>query len=393
VTAIGHGVTLAELDVDPYPAYARLRDTEPVTWLPEARQWLVTRWDDVHAVLSDPVRFTTDQPRSPMIGLCGGTPLLLREGAGHRDVREAFQHDHDPHRVCDYVDTIARPAAGAAAADLVAAGRADLAADYFEPISVGAEATLLGLGAGGAATLRRWGNALAAVANNFGRDPGVEPAAAGVLAEDAAVTSVVDRLRERPDGSVLSQLLHAHRAPGDTRPDADVLPVVKHVAMSMIEPGWLAGWTLLALWAHPDQFAEVRADRRLLGAAVYEALRWASPVGALGRRTTCAVSLGGRDIPADSAIAPVIASANRDESVFVEPDRFDVRRDVRTHLGFGIGPHTCPAHPLVAAVARTALDVLLDRMPDVRPAPGWRAAPHGWKLRLPGPIDAVWGAR
>jgi cytochrome P450 len=192
---------------------------------------------------------------------------------------------------------------------------------------------------------------------------------------------------------VLSGLLHNHRPRGDPRPDADVVPVLKHLALSVIEPGWLAGWTLAALWSEPAQLAEVRADRALLGAAVSEALRWSGPVGVLNRRTTRATTLGGHEIPADSMIAAAIASANRDEAVFTEPDRFDLRRDVRTHLGFGTGPHHCSAHLLVPALARTALEVLFERMPGVRPAPGRRVAPHGWKLRLPGPLEAVWDAR
>jgi cytochrome P450 len=251
--------------------------------------------------------------------------------------------------------------------------------------------TLLGLDPGvGADTLRRAGNVLTKVANDFGRDPGLAAAAAEVMADDQAMTSVVRRLREKPDGSVISHLLHANRPRGEPRPNADVVPVLKHLALSVIEPGWLAGWTLMALWSAPDQLAAVRSDRALLGAAVYEALRWSGPVGVLGRRTTRAVTLGGRDLPADSMIAAAIASANRDETVFTEPDRFDLHRDVRTHLGFGTGPHHCPAHPLVTATARTALDVLFERIPSARPAPEWRAAPHGWKLRLPGPLTAVW---
>jgi cytochrome P450 len=386
-------LTISELETDPYPAYARLRGKEPVTWVSEARQWLVTRWADVHTVLTDVARFTTDQPGSPMLDLCGGTPLLMREGVSHQDVREAFQHDFDPHRVNDFVDTIARPVACRVADEVAPSGRADLAAAYFEPVVAAAVTTLLGLDAGvGADALRRWGNLLTKVANNFGRDPSLDEAAAAAIADDAALTAVVHRLRAEPDGSVTSHLLHANR-PREARPDADVLPVLKHLALSVIEPGWLAGWTLVALWSAPDQLAAVCANRGLLGAAVYEALRWSGPVGVLGRRTTRAVTLGGREIPADSMIAAAIASANRDETVFVEPDKFDVHRDVRTHLGFGTGPHQCPAHPLVTAVARTALDVLLERMPGVRPAPGWQAAPHGWKLRLPGPLDAVWDAR
>lgn len=384
-------VTIAELETDPYPAYTRLRKEEPVTWVPEARQWLVTCWHDVHTVLTDAERFTTDQPGSPMIALCGGTPLLMREGEPHEDVREAFRHDFDPHRVTDFVDTIARPIACRIADEVFPSGRADLAADYFEPVAATAVTTLLGLHRG-TDTLRRWGTVLTKVANDFGRDPGLDKAAAAVLAEDAAVTEVVHQLREQPDRSVTSHLLHHNRPPGRARPDADVVPVLKHLGLSVIEPGWLAGWTLAALWSEPDQLTEVRADRALLGAAVYEALRWSGPVGVLGRRTTRPVTLGGRELPADSMIAVAIASANRDETVFTDPGRFDLHRDVRTHLGFGTGPHHCPAHPLVTALARTALDVLIERMPDLRPAPDWQPAPHGWKLRLPGPLDAVWTA-
>ncbi|MCG8915992.1 cytochrome P450 [Actinokineospora sp. PR83] len=383
--------TLSELEADPHPVYARLRVDEPVTWVPEARQWLVTGWQDVHTVLTDVERFTTDQPGSPMIGVCGGTPLLMREGRSHREVRRALQPDFEPHRVAPFVDTIARPVAHRVADRIAPSAHTDLAAHYFEPVAAITVTTLLGLDPGaGADTVRHWGNLLTAVANNFGRDPELDGAVATEMAQDTAVVEVVERLRAEPDGSVIAHLLHANRPRGRPRPDPDVLPVLKHLALSAIEPGWLAGWTLAALWSAPGHLAEVRADRTLLGAAVHEALRWSGPVGVLGRRTTRALTLGGRELPADSVIAAAIASANRDETVFTEPDRFDPHRDLRTHLGFGTGPHRCPAPPVVTALAHTALDVLLDRMPDVRPAPGWQPAPHGWKLRLPGPLDAVW---
>lgn len=384
------GVTLADLDTDPYQVYALLRREEPVSWVPGLGQWLVTSWRDVSRALSDPELFTTDIPESPMIRLCGGTPMLLREGADHQDIREAFIHDYEPHRVNDYVDTIVRPTAERIADGLAAAGRAELAGEYFEPIAVQAGATLLGIGPAGAGTLRRWGNALARVANNFGRDPEIDAEAALVMADDAAVSPVIARLRAQPDESVISHLLYSHRPASDSRADDDVVPVLKHIAMSVIEPGWLAGWTLIALWAHPGQCDEVKGNRGLLGAAVYEALRWSAPVGALDRRTTQPVTVGGKDIPAGAMLAVSIASANRDEAAFPDAAVFDVHRDVRTHLGFGTGPHHCPAFSFVTAIARTALDVLFDRMPDARPAPGWRAEPHGWKLRLPGPLNVVW---
>jgi cytochrome P450 len=387
------GASLAELDVDPYPTYDRLRRTQPVCWLPELKQWLITRWADVDTVLNDPDTFSTDMPDSPMIHLCGGTPMLLREGADHQDIRQAFIHDYDPHRVNDYVDTIVRPHAERLADTVFPNGRAELLAEYFEPVAARSEATLLGLGPAGADTLRRWGNNLARAAVNFDHDPAIEAEAVAALADDESVRALIADRTGYPDKSVISHLIHANRADGDLRTDRDVLPVLKHIAMSVIEPGWLAGWTLLALLDHPDQLAEVRANRRLLGAAVYEGLRWSGPVGALTRRTTRPVTLAGQEIPADSLLAVSIAAANRDHAAFDDPDRFDVHRRVRHHLGLGIGPHHCPAFAFVPAIARTALDVLLDRVNDIQPEPGWRQAPHGWKLRLPGPLDLTWKER
>lgn len=353
--------TLAELDADPYPTYVRLREREPVSWVPEAGQWFVTGWHDVLAVLSDPTRFASE----------------------HDDIHDVFRAAYEPGLDAEEIETIARPVARKAADDVFTAGRADLTAEYFEPAATVAEATLLGIGVGGADTLRRWGNTLARVVNNAGRDPSVDNAAIAAMADDAEVSVVVDRLRNRPDGSVVARLVHA---------DTDVPALLKHVAVSVVEPGWLAAWTLAALWADPPQLFAVRRDRKLLGPAVYEALRWAGPVGAVSRRTTRPVSLGGKKIPGSARLAVLLASANRDPAMFPDPDRFDVHRRIRTHLGFGAATHHCPAHTLVTTVARTALDVLLDRMPDVRPAPGWQPAPHGWKLRLPGPLDAVWDA-
>jgi cytochrome P450 len=339
--------TLAELDADPHRAFARLRADEPVSRLPETGQWLVTRWQDVLRVLADPARF----------GGAGG--------------QELFRAAYEPGLAPDDVDTIARPIARKAADDVYAAGVADLTAEYFEPVAAITGATFLGLGVGCADTLQRWGNTLARDAN-----AGVETD----VAEDAAV--VVDRLRRRQRNNSFAARL--------VRADTDPVPLLRHLALSVLHPGWLAAWTLMALWDDRRQLAAVLANRQLLGAAVYEALRWGGPVGALTRHTTCAVTLGGKRIPAGSELALAVASANRDESVFAAPHRFEVHRRLRPHLGFGVGPHHCPAYPMAIALARTALDELFDRMPDLRPAAGWRPAPHGWRFRLPGPLDAVW---
>lgn len=335
--------TLAELDADPHPAYTRLRKQDPVHRLRESGQWLVTGWHEALTVLSDPARYAND----------------------HARVHEAFRHAYEPGLKPDDVDTIARPIARKAADDLLAAGGADLAAEYFEPVAAIAGATMLGVGYGCAETLLRWGNTLA-------RDRDADTS--------GEAEPIVASLRHRPPESLGARLVNA----------ADPVSVLKHLAVTVLHPGWLAAWTLLALWTEPAQLAAVRDNRNLLGAAVYEALRWGGPVGTLHRRTTRPAFLGGRAIPAGAEIVVAVASANRDETVFARAGHFDVSRKVRPHLGFGVGPHHCPAYSMVIALARTALDELFDRLPDLSPDPRWRPAPAGWRLRLSGPLDGTW---
>jgi cytochrome P450 len=393
MTSVGAGVSLADLDDDPYAVYRRLRADRPVCWLPELKQWLVTRWVDVATVLRDSESFTTDLPGSPLIQLCAGVPLGARVGEDHRQLREAVAPDYAPHRVDDFVATVVRPHAERLVADVFPAGHADLLGAYFEPVALASHADLLGIGGTAVARLRRWGTGMVAASTNFHGDPAIATEARAAMADlDSVLDPVVGRLRAEPDGSVISHLLHANRAVDDPREDADVFPVVKQFAQGQLQASWLGGWTLLALLAQPDQLAQVSADRRLVGAAVYEALRWSSPLGVVSRRTTRPVVLSGQELPAGAVLAMGVGSANRDETVFARPDEFDVHRTVRTQLGFGLGEHHCPAYAFVPAIARTALDVLLDRIPDLRPEPGRRPAPHGWKLRLPGPLAMTWAA-
>jgi cytochrome P450 len=355
VTVVNSVVTLADLEIDPYGTYARLRRDEPVSFIPGLGQWLVTSWAEVHRVLAEPDMFGAD--------------------AVPPDARAAIEHDYGPHRVTDFVDTIVRPYADLIAGRLLPAGRAELVGDYFEPVAMFAHAELAGLDPVDARRMRRWGLALV--------DGGTETELVAAMADlDEAVGPVVERLRARPDGSVIAHLVHA---------GADLFPVLRHFVQGQLEAGWLAGMTLLGLLGRPEQLAEVRADRWLLGAAVYEALRWGAPVGAVARRTARVVSLGGKELPRGARLAVSLASANRDEWVFPDAHVFDLHRTVRTHLGFGSGAHECPAHAFVPAIARTALDVLLTRMPGLRPEAGWRPAPHGWRLRRPGPVDVEWG--
>ncbi|MGV9374814.1 cytochrome P450 [Nonomuraea sp. NPDC003707] len=124
---------------------------------------------------------------------------------------------------------------------------------------------------------------------------------------------------------------------------------------------------LLTLLQHPAELARLRADPSLLGSAIEEMLRFWPPVMHFRRTATRDLTLGGRRIRAGDKVVVYHASANRDPSVFPDPDRFDIARTPNDHVSFGFGPHVCLGAHLARAQFRSVFTELL-REWDVEPA-------------------------
>jgi cytochrome P450 len=123
---------------------------------------------------------------------------------------------------------------------------------------------------------------------------------------------------------------------------------------------------LFALLTERDRWERVRGDRTLIPWAIEETLRWETPVLFVARQATRDTTVGGVPVAAGYAVSVVIASANRDESHFPDPDRFDLDRRADDHLSFGFGKHFCLGYHLAKLEARTLLTALLDRLPGLR---------------------------
>jgi cytochrome P450 len=149
------------------------------------------------------------------------------------------------------------------------------------------------------------------------------------------------------------------------------------------EPRDLIALAVLALGGHPDQLEEVRADRRLIKAAVEETLRWAGPVGTSTRQTTRATELGGVGLEEGALIGAVLSSANRDPRRYADADRFDIHRKEGAHLAFAVGNHFCLGAWFGRHLARVSLEILLDRLPNLRLEPERPATLSGWEFRAP----------
>ncbi len=371
------------MEEDPYPIYKELRDREPVAFVPALGLWLVTRWDDVVRIDRQPDLFSAGLEPSAINRTLGPT-MMHAEGADHRRVRPAIA---DPLRPSALRGEI-YPACVAIAEKLMdgmaAEETVDLVDRFAEPLSVRVVALTLGLPASDEKRLRRWFDDFAAGGANFTGDPAIQERADASSAEfDEVMAPFVDGDAHAPAGSVLEHVLGL-RSRGYKISREEILANLKlSVLGGMQEPRDLIGSALYALMTHPDQLEQARRDEKMLKRAIEESLRWQSPVGTITRRVTQPVELAGVPLEKGAHVAGVIASANRDERHWRDPDRFDIHRKEGGHLAFAVGSHTCIGAALARHVAQTAVSLLLQRRPDMSLDADQPTQIRGWEFRGP----------
>jgi cytochrome P450 len=145
------------------------------------------------------------------------------------------------------------------------------------------------------------------------------------------------------------------------------------------------------LLTHTDQLAAVVADRSLLPQAIEEGIRWETPLLNFMREATSDTELGGVQIPAGATMAVNLGSANHDETRWDDPERFDIFRERKPHIGFGHGAHVCIGMHLARLESTTIFNTLFDRLPGLHLDPD-APPPYvaGMYFRSPPRLDVVW---
>lgn len=384
---IGETITLDELERDPYPAYARLRDDEPVSFVPAVGLWLVTRHDDVKRVANEPDVFTAATDPSTL-NRTMGVNMLGMEGSEQRWIRAITEPPFRPRDVEERTQGMIPRLADELIDGFVDRGEVDLFRAYADPMSVRSLRFLLGLDDVAWEDLLRWNEGLMPGLANFEGDPAKQaPADEAAASLHGAIGRVLDRLEDVPDGSVLSWMLH-HEEDGRRMSRAQIVAnTTLMLSGGLQEPRDVIALALLALLSHPEQADAVRADRSLVKAAVEETLRWAGPVGTATRQVTREVAMDGTTLEPGALLGAVLSSANRDPRRWTEPDRFDVRRKEGAHLAFSAGTHFCLGAWFGRHLARVSLDHLLDRLPGLALDPERPPTVRGWEFRAP---DSLW---
>ena len=386
----GAEITVEQLEADPYPVYERLRAEAPVCHVESVGLWLVTRWDDVQYVDKSPALFTGETDPSTLERTFGKN-LLASEGAYHDRIRSIIYPWFRVGAIGDYPDGVIAPLANALVDGFEAAGSCDLVSEFAEPLSARVLKRALGLDFVEEETLRRWFAQLAEGAANFEGDPERQRVADAASAEvNDTVAPVIERLAREPDSTLLSSMVNTEVDGGRlTREE------IQSNLKVMIVGGLQATTDLIALsmWAilsHPEQLELVRADHTLIDPAIEEAARWHSPVGTSTRQTTAQTELAGVKLDEGALVAAVLASANRDERNWTNPERYDIRRKEGSHLAFATGPHLCLGARLARYETRTAWRVLLERLPSLRLDPAQPTEISGWEFRSPHHLRVQW---
>ena len=381
--AIGASISVQELERDPYPVYARLRDKEPVSWVEAVGLWLVTRWDDVMEVVKTPHLYTGETQPSTL-NRTFGRNLLGSEGPYHDRVKAIISPWFRMGAIRHFPSEVIAPIAAELIDAVSDRGEVELASEFAEPLSVRVLREATGLGEIDDDTLRRWFQNLAGGAANFEGDPAKQAVADAASAEvNATIAPILDRLAEAPDGTLLASMLH-ERVDGEGLTREEIQSNLKVMIVGGLQAvSDLISISMWALLGHPEQADEVRRDPELVAQTVEEAARWYSPVGTSTRQTTRETELGGVVLPAGALIAAVLSSANRDARHWDAPDEFDIRAHRRPHLAFAGGAHTCVGALLGRFEARTAMRLLLERLPNLRLDRDRPAEFEGWEFRSP----------
>ena len=389
-------LTVEQIEDDPYPLYARLREEAPVAYIPVLGLWFVTRWADAERVCTDPATFAASVKDSPLDRTFGGTNILTTDGEPHKQLRKMLLPSFRPPVVERDLIPIIEPLVEEQLEVLerkrAEGGRAELMEDYFEPISVRSLGAVLGLAEIEPDVLRRWFAQLAEGATNFENNPDKQAIADAAAAEiDEVLTPIFERMLRRDDGSVISAMLHAAEGSLAERTKL-VMPTLKVILLGgMQEPGHGGGGTVVGLLTHPGQWeALVEDPEGRVRAAVDEGLRWLAPIGAQERHAAAGATVAGYEIPPGANVAAIIASANRDRAVWGETaDEYDLFREQRRSAAFGFGKHFCVGHHFSKVQLWVALRRLAETFPRLRLDPERPPRITGWEFRAPRNLDVL----
>ncbi|PYN35028.1 MAG: cytochrome P450 [Candidatus Rokuibacteriota bacterium] len=361
-----------EFLADPYPTYHRLRAEDPVHHSPLGF-WVLTRYEDVSAVLRDPrfikepiaalvaARFGAEVPRGV------GLSMLDRDPPDHTRLRSLVSKAFTP-RVVEGLRPRIQQIVDGLIARAQTVGSMDLIEEFAYPIPVNVICEMMGVPVKDHERFKGWSLDIARGLDSIWLPPDSEVPRRSAAARHAIndyFRELIAQRRASPRGDLLSALIAAEEA-GDKLNEEELLATCILILIAGHETTVnLIGNGVLALLRHPDQLRHLRQAPALITSAVEELLRYDGPVQRTARVASDDATIGDRTIRKGDMVMPFIGAADRDPAQFPDPDRLDFSRGDNRHIAFGWGIHFCLGAPLARVEGRIAIDTLVRRLPGL----------------------------
>lgn len=373
-------VTDAAFKANPFPFYARLRAEAPVqpVMLSNAlakrqRAWLITRYDDVLAVLKDE-RFAKDRRNAMSPEQLRKTPwvppmfraldhnMLDLDSPDHTRLRALVHKAFTPRLIEQMRDQI-QALANELLNKVEPGGSMDLIADFALPLPLTVIARILGVPVEDNDKFHRWSKTIVSA----GSSKNVFAVIPSVMSFMRYMKKLIKERRTAPKDDLISALIQA-RDGSEQLSEDEMLGMIFLLLVAGHETTVnLIGSGTLALLEHPDQLAKLRREPELIKSAIEELVRYVCPLEmATERYAREDITVAGTTIPRGELVMAVLGSANRDSNYFDDPDTLDITRKNNKHLSFGQGPHFCLGASLARLEGQIAISTLLQRMPNLR---------------------------
>lgn len=384
--------TVIDVDValDPLPGRALhdlLREARQSPGLTEVKMmggpaYLVSRFSELRAFFLDDQHFPGAPAYQETIMVQVGDTFISMENPSHDAYRQLATPAFRSRAVSRFVDESLTPLVHEVVDRFAARGQADLVAELARVLPFWAISRKLGLPPGDQERMRQLALAM------FGETFSDLDSASAVREITATIQAVLDERRRSPGEDVLSRLIDAERD-GQRLTDGEIINHVRLLfAVGATTTSDSLASLLWALLAQPSVNEAARLHPELRPNIVHEVLRCEPAVPLLPRRAPYGGILAGTELPEGAFLLAAIAAANRDPERYPDPDRFDPYREPSEILTFGFGMKYCPGNHLARQQLAVVLDVLLERLPNLRLVEA--SEPQGAILRSAPSVTAAW---
>ncbi|ADO69432.1 cytochrome P450 [Stigmatella aurantiaca] len=353
-----------EFRADPHSGYAQLRRDTPVVQVEPAGFWAISRYDDVAFVIKNPQLFSSEGFKAAwQPAWVGYNPLansmIATDGAGHARMRTLVSRAFNASAI-QRLEARIRKLAHRLADELAQKGEADFVSQFAMPLPTFVIGELLGLDISLHHRFKGWSDDIASVTPEPLSPEYAQRTLTAISDATRYITEVIEARRHSPAEDLVSDLVRAE-VDGQSLTTREIVDFLILLLIAGLETTvHLLANSLLFLAERPEESERLRADPTLIPRFIEEMLRYDSPVQSLVRIVTSDVTVAGVTIPKGEVVLAIIASANRDERQYPEPDRFDLHRE-QSSISFGYGAHYCIGAQLARMEARCGLEALLSR--------------------------------